>query len=554
MKKIIISIALLFIMNITGFSQHNKFSIIPKEEITVNTNTDIFITGETLYYKLNCFNKKTNTLSNISKIAYVFLINDAKEIVFEHKLKLDSGTSNGDYYISTNQNTGNYKLVAYTRWMNNNKKNPFFSKDIYIINPFTKNINEKSKFIKKENSCNIVLKDKIDSILEYKTYKTRSKVSLNFKDLLKGNYSVSVRKVEEIHLIHEDTLKELDINTNNTFYLPEIRGEIISGTVTSKKDNTPIINKTVSLSILGNKTVLKNIKTNSLGKFYFNLNENYKTGELLIQLIDKNNEDYKITLDDFSFNYFNQLHFSNLILNPNIKKWLIQKNTNTQIENSYFNIKKDSIINKKTPKIFYNKSSFEYVLDEYKRFSTVKETFVEVIEGALIKKQKGIRKVVLLSANSKLDKIFTNLELLILIDGIPIQKHETLIDYDPYKIEKMNFIKEPYFYGSNVYNGIINVTTIKGDFSPSTQSHYLKKNIINPVNQKKYYNPDYSNNSVKLARIPDNRTQLLWNPNFNTSENVTFFTSDLKGMYEIVVEGYTNEDNLIKVKKYILVE
>lgn len=99
--------------------------MLPEEQLVITTNTNIFVAGESLYYKLYCFNTKTHSYSTISKIAHVLLVNDAKKIVFQQKIKLDKGSGFGDYYIPSNIITGNYKLVYYTNWMRNNKKNQF---------------------------------------------------------------------------------------------------------------------------------------------------------------------------------------------------------------------------------------------------------------------------------------------------------------------------------------------------------------------------------------------------------------------------------------------
>ena len=135
---IIFSLAFLSLSNI-GFSQTNSFDIIPKEEVFATTNSTILVAGESLYYKVYCLNKKTKDLSAISKVAYTLLVNDAKKVVFEHKLLLKNGLASGDYYIPSSVKTGHYKLISYTKWMNNNEV-PFYSKDLYIVNPFSTHI------------------------------------------------------------------------------------------------------------------------------------------------------------------------------------------------------------------------------------------------------------------------------------------------------------------------------------------------------------------------------------------------------------------------------
>jgi hypothetical protein len=58
---------------------------------------------------------------------------------------------------------------------------------------------------------------------------------------------------------------------------------------------------------------------------------------------------------------------------------------------------------------------------------------------------------------------------------------------------------------------------------------------------KKSYNfPSY--NAVNTNKRPDQRDQLYWDPNFTISGDnksiIEFYTSDVTGLFEIVVEGY----------------
>ncbi len=535
------------------YSQTNGFDKIPSESVYVHTNTKLLVTGETLYYNLYNFNTATNTASDISKIAYVMLVSNSKKVVFKHKLKLKKGQANGDFFIPTSIKTGNYKLIAYTKWMHNNTEKPFFDTDIYILNPFLKN--EKPSKIKKRVTDSIVLKSKEENFNFIQKTKTRNKVVIHvneiFKEPIKENFTISIRKTDDVRIIKNKKGKKI-VKKDTSFYLPEIRGEIFSGTVISKTNNKAVENIIVALSISNNK-IYRNVKTNKKGQFIFSINENYLEGKLIIQILDTNKEEYKIVLDNYIFEYLDELKFSTVYLHPNIKKWLLQKSINHQIESSYIDSKKDSLEQRILSIPFYGSPSFTYNLDDYKRFNSIKETFVEVIQGASIRKRKGKKKIAVFSANSKLNKVMSGLEPLILIDGILVPNQEDFIHYDVHKIKTMQFINEVYFYGHKLYEFVLDVETYKGDYFPHTSSVF-SKNIKSMQRHKMYYNPKYSTTN-KLNRIPDFRTQLLWHTNLteNTKE-IQFYTSDIKGVYEIILEGFTNKKEPIKAIKYLLVE
>ena len=56
-----------------------------------------------------------------------------------------------------------------------------------------------------------------------------------------------------------------------------------------------------------------------------------------------------------------------------------------------------------------------------------------------------------------------------------------------------------------------------------------------------YRFPDYAQNTNR--HIADQRDQLYWEPAFRPGENsvFSFYTSDVPGEYEIVIEGFTND-------------
>ena len=133
MKKIIIHIILL--VSFIHYSFAQEYSL-ESESIFVHTNETTFVTGESILYKIYCLNNNTNQLSSISKIAYIELIDSTGTSIHRSKISLNNGVGNNEIFINTNYNTGNYKLISYTNWMQNNSKFKYFELDIVIINPF----------------------------------------------------------------------------------------------------------------------------------------------------------------------------------------------------------------------------------------------------------------------------------------------------------------------------------------------------------------------------------------------------------------------------------
>ena len=79
----------------------NWYRGITQERIVVNSNAALFFAGESMYFKVYCFNAETNQYSNNSKIAYVELVGK-DNVVFKEKVRLIKGVSSGDFFIPAN--------------------------------------------------------------------------------------------------------------------------------------------------------------------------------------------------------------------------------------------------------------------------------------------------------------------------------------------------------------------------------------------------------------------------------------------------------------------
>ena len=112
-------------------------------------------------------------------------------------------------------------------------------------------------------------------------------------------------------------------------------------------------------------------------------------------------------------------------------------------------------------------------------------------------------------------------------------------------------VNEKYVFGSQLYQGIMNVKTFKNDYLRYSENNF-KPFILRPLDKKNYFNPDFSLDTQK--RIPDNRNQLLWQPNISKSKGeFSFYTSDITGAFKIEIKGFTNDGKQIAITKQVTV-
>jgi hypothetical protein len=550
----------------------NGYKNIPQEQVFVHHNASLLFAGEYLYYKLYTKNVNTNTFSDLSKVAYVTLVGENKKPVFTHKLSLNKGVGQGDYFIPTSLPSGNYKLIGYTQWMLNGGKDYFFQDDITIINPYqgdqsALSVSENSSQQTNNNPFKTTNNNDVAISLNKKNYGKREQVSLKISKLgepsIAGDYSLSVKRIDTVNhplrstaegytdaYKNKDKSKSKSINEN--IYLPELRGEIITGKVTLSGSETPAVDQKVAMSIPGEDFILKVTNTNEDGRFYFNLNKEYSETNASIQVLSNTETAYDIVVDKNPTIDYSTLRFNKFELTQDMKDFILQRSIYNQVENGYFTVKPDTIRSPIPAPPFYGMKGETFNLDDYTRFSSMKETFVEIIDKVWLRTDKNgkpvfqIRDLDLTSSSDLLP--------IIIIDGVLVQDHGKLADYNAKKVQKITIIRDKFYLGSYVFQGIIEVETIDGDYYKSMYNSKISSvELFNAEKRKNYFRQEYAPGSKsKTDRVPDFRNQLLWLPNLsltNEGTTVDFYTSDNTGMYEVVLEGFTTEGKPVSIRE-----
>jgi hypothetical protein len=104
------------------------------EKIFVHTDKSFYLTGEIAWFKLYIVNAANNKPLNLSKVAFVEILDSSNKAIVRAKIALKDGEGNGSFYLPVNLKSGNYKFRAYTNWMKNFDASFFFRKNITIVN------------------------------------------------------------------------------------------------------------------------------------------------------------------------------------------------------------------------------------------------------------------------------------------------------------------------------------------------------------------------------------------------------------------------------------
>ncbi len=565
-------IILLLVLINTQFSRAQQ-TISLDETLYVHSNASSFVTGETLLYKVYCLKSSDKTPSNISKIAYVEIVDNNHKSVFKTKIALENGVGQGDYFIPTTLKTGNYKLVGYTNWMLNKPISELFQLNLNIINPYKTDEKTNAEKIlassSKANNTEGLKNGNVTLNLNKKTFSNRELVNLKVQsaqtDFESGNYSLSVRKLDNIPATEKISAVEFASNPSypialdtqkqdQKIVLPELRGEIISGSISAKNGTDKIANISVGLSIPGKSFAFKVVKTDMYGNFIFNIGETFYTSNIILQIIDEKASAYNLAINNGPEIDYSKLSFEkNTSLSYTFKESLLERSVASQVENAYFHKKVDNIEKSPSTDAFYYPIAKEYVLDDYTRFKTLKETITEVVVE-IYSKQKDNNLYLHVTDPS----VFPQLpeSALLLVDGQYIDNANDLALYSMKNVYKVELIVGRYFLGPRSFNGLISFTTFNKDFkSTQTGSFIAKPTILRPQPKKIYNKVKYESGSDN-DRIPDFRNQLLWNPNvqLNNDSETSFYTSDLTGTFEIRLEGFTKNGIPVSVTENIEVQ
>ncbi len=123
---------------------NNYRSAYATEKIYAHIDQQLYLTGETLWFKLYLVDGSVHKPAEISKVAYVEILDKDNRPVVQSKVSLKDSYGSGSLFLPALIEGGNYVFRAYTSWMKNFSPEFFFHTNISIINTFKKLELEKS--------------------------------------------------------------------------------------------------------------------------------------------------------------------------------------------------------------------------------------------------------------------------------------------------------------------------------------------------------------------------------------------------------------------------
>ena len=100
----------------------------PQEKAYLHLDNSSYFLGETIWFKAYVTRADRNSLSNLSKVLYVELINPEGYVLDTKKLKIENGQCNGSFNLAVTNYAGFFEIRAYTRYMLNFSDQNYFTR------------------------------------------------------------------------------------------------------------------------------------------------------------------------------------------------------------------------------------------------------------------------------------------------------------------------------------------------------------------------------------------------------------------------------------------
>lgn len=102
------------------------------EKVYLHFDKPYYAAGDTVYFKAYITAGDRHELSDISGVLHTELINTANRVDQAVKLQITDGVAWGDFALPDTLPKGNYRIRAYTKWMQNQGNNNYFEREIKI--------------------------------------------------------------------------------------------------------------------------------------------------------------------------------------------------------------------------------------------------------------------------------------------------------------------------------------------------------------------------------------------------------------------------------------
>ena len=498
------------------------------------TDKELYVTGERLHVSV-CIIDDDMRPSTLSRVAYVE-ISDNFRLCAQGLVSLVDGRGWADIALPASLHSGNYLLSVYTRAMQNldlTRDNALFTKVISIVNP---------THVSRADNIVFLPNDSIDEgtvFAQAVTLIGNAGQEVSLPDNLDDNLLLSSLSVMREDLISPDysTLQParrmLTSRPQGTTILPETEGHLV---LARPSDAKSIIAQT-RLVMIGHKNAIFDGQWQPDGTWLYYTSNIYGKRPAMLSTHDTGGHPVPM---EFVSPFAKILPISLPKLEVACTEADLQRRAESaQREQDITDwLALDSLAF--SSNLLSGEPRFSYDLDEYTKFSSVREILIEFVQGVKRYKVHGVNQLFVIDPdlleNSKWSA-------LVLLDGMPVFDIDEILDYDARLLKYVMIYTDRYTFGNTTYGGIISFISHKGllsNFNLDRTSHLVS------------YSFPQDHPAFIVPSDPQAGT-VVWNPEFMgpNVKSTSFSAPSVPGFYRVLLQGYDNTGKYVS-KAFLL--
>lgn len=492
------------------------------------TDKTCYLAGESIFCSVFC--------SDADALAYVELYGD-EGFVCQTKIAMDSGRGGGSMQLPVTVPTGNYTLVSYTA------SGSYDSQALAIFNCFS---TVRCKSVTVDNS--VELPQPASSVLPSFGLKYHMENGCLYVEnaspkAFKGYLSVAV----------DDGLEDLyrDKTHSITSFIPErlsLRDETAANAEGGERDGDVIRGRLVGPDA---QSVVNMETLTALISFPGSMTDIYSArinDDCTLVVPTENvygNRDVACTV--YGLPEGSRCHieldperFSGTL--PEIPAMVLSSSMSGALNAramAFVGQKLDSVgvsLPVRRTHFFFDREKTVFHLDDYNRFPTMEEEFVEVLKMIRCVKKDGVR-VIQTACHEDAHSInsFTWGNSLVMIDGVPVFDHSIVWNYDPALVKDVEIYPYTYALGYRKYEGVVNFKTFKGNLP----------GVVFDDNVRFY---DFV--GCSFPAVHHGKNTLWWHPLLELEPGGVLkldCTDAVPGRYKITAEGIATDGSIVNL-------
>lgn len=542
------------------------------------TDRDYCISGDTVWFKVIL----PDSLQVDGNVVHVQLDSPSNNLISSVIKRSENRWAGGYVKIPDSLSTGVYFLTAFLNVQRNIPDLEIESRAIVVYNRFSGEVTElavpelltesvaphKTQQYSDNLKYNRSVDDdvmqsadftKIDILPNKNRYNTREKVSvdINFNELDVEEIPYVVVKATRIDDVAAEinSKKYITYKSANPFIplIEERDGFLLSGKVVNM-DGEPQNGVLILLSLTGDDIYFDYCVSGLQGDFHFFLKNAEGVANVVLQAATENRAELNIQIIK---NYL--VHNNTIVLKQKILTQEQTESIATSVNGNFFkrlfgdNFSVTQAGYKMPPRFsipFYGKTEQRITPADFVDLPNFKEISRELLPGVQYREKNGEVSFRMLNENRG---VYFENEPLRLINGIPVFKNTFFSSLNSTEIEYIEPVFQKRLYGDLIFNGVLSVSLKnKSNVWLGQQSNIFQFSVNCLQPDKK---PVFGETGVSGVNMPDIRQVYYWDTiNTNTSKNVSFILSDLKGQVEIAIEGVDKNNQAFKVSKRIEVQ